>query len=88
MSARYVARYTRLHPTLWAPYKITGYPHGFHDWPDELADPVWIPTARVIRQTTACLLDLGDQRTLDDALEACWTHLASLPALTAPTGAA
>ena len=78
MTTPYVFRFTRLHPNLWAPYKITAYPYGFHDWPAELADPVWIPTVRIITNRGACLLDLGDCATLEQAIEACWTHYASL----------
>lgn len=73
-----VARFTRLHPRLWAPYSITAYPHGFHDWPEALADPVWIPTARIITHRGACLLDLGDCASLDAAIDACWRHFATL----------
>ena len=79
MPARHVARHTRLHPQLWGPYKITAYPHGFHQWPEDLADPVWEPNALVIRGDRACIIRLADQPTLDDALDACWRHLASLP---------
>ncbi|OAH45455.1 hypothetical protein AX777_17770 [Sphingobium yanoikuyae] len=78
MAAPYVARFTRLHPQLWAPYSITAYPHGFHGWPEGLADPVWIPTARVITNRGACKLDLGDCPSLDEAIDACWRHFASL----------
>ncbi|WP_174280417.1 hypothetical protein [Sphingomonas bacterium] len=79
MPARHVARHTRLHPQLWGPYKITAYPDGFHQWPEGMADPVWEPDACVIRGDVACFQRLGDQPTLEDALEACWRHLASLP---------
>ena len=79
MPAPYVARHTRLHPHLWGPYKITAYPHGFHDWPAGLAEPVWEPSALLIRGGYACFVSLGDQSTLNDALDACWRHLASLP---------
>ena len=74
----YVARYTRLHAKLWAPYSITAYPHGFHNWPEGLADPVWIPNARVITAAGAASRSLTDCPTLDAALEACWAHLATL----------
>jgi len=78
MTAPYVCRFTRLHPKLWHCYGITAYPHGFHGWPPEEAAPVWIPTARIVTARGACLLDLGDCATLEQAIEACWTHYASL----------
>ncbi|HEX7855002.1 MAG TPA: hypothetical protein VF503_15035 [Sphingobium sp.] len=74
----YVARYTQLHPQLWAPYAITAYPHGFHDWPDDLAAPVWTPNARIITPGGAASRTLGDYATLDAAIEACWAHLVTL----------
>lgn len=74
----YVAKYTRLHPRLWAPYSITAYPHGFHNWPAGLADPVWTPNARVITAAGAASRPLADCPTLDAAIEACWAHLATL----------
>lgn len=80
MPARHVARHTRLHPQLWGPYKVAAYPSGFHEWPEGLSDPVWEPNALVIRDGVACLIRLEDQPTLDDAFDACWRHLASLPA--------
>ncbi|AKH18971.1 hypothetical protein [Sphingomonas sanxanigenens] len=78
MRKPYIQRHTRLHPKLWAPYKIIAYPYGFHNWPGDLALPVWIPEARVVGPTCALLRTLGEQRTLDDAIEACWIHLAGL----------
>jgi len=78
MATPYVARFTRLHPKLWAPYGITAYPYGFHDWPPEDAAPVWIPRAHIITARGAAFLDLGDCATLEQAIEACWTHFASL----------
>ncbi len=74
----YVARYTRHHPRLWAPYSLTAYPHGFHEWPEGLAEPVWTPNARVITATDATSRPLADCDTLDDAIDACWAHLATL----------
>jgi len=81
----YVQRHTGLHPALWAPYKITAYPHGFAGAPGEPdLPPVWMPEARIIgtegrQKGHACtlLLDL-DSPSLDDALSACWEHYASL----------
>lgn len=78
MAAPYVARFTQLHPKLWAPYGITDYSYGFHDWPPEEAAPVWIPRAHIITARGAAFLDLGDCATLEQAIEACWTHFASL----------
>lgn len=78
MSAPYVFRFTRLHPKLWGPYRIIAYPHGFHDWPPEEAAPVWIPEARIINGRGAAIFGLGDCATLDEAIEACWMHFASL----------
>lgn len=76
--ARYIARYTRLHPQLWAPYSITAYPNGFHGWPAGLCDPVWIPNARIVTPGGAACRSLGDCATLDEAIEACWAHFATL----------
>lgn len=76
--AVYIARYTRLHARLWAPYSITAYPHGFHNWPDGMADPVWTPNARVITLSGAASQPLADCATLDAAIEACWAHFAML----------
>lgn len=82
-SAQWVFRTTTLHPALWAPYRLTAYPNGFAgaaggpDYP-----PVWEPSAMVIGRrngrATCCYAPLGDAATLDDALEACWAHYASL----------
>lgn len=76
--ARYVARFTRLHPRLWAPYSITAYPHGFHGWPADLRDPVWTPYAHIITTGGAATRSLGDCASMDEAIEACWAHLATL----------
>lgn len=78
MNAPYVFRFTRLHPKLWGPYRIIAYPYGFHDWPPEEAAPVWTPEARIITRRGAALRGLGDCATLEEAIEACWMHLASL----------
>lgn len=78
MAKPYIQRHTRLHPRLWAPYKIHAYPYGFHNWPGDLALPVWVPEARVVGSTCALLIRLGDQPTLDAAIDACWAHLAGL----------
>lgn len=74
----YIARYTRLHARLWAPYSITAYPNGFHNWPGKLAAPVWTPNARIITPGGAASQQLGDCPTLDAAIEACWAHFATL----------
>ena len=81
MPTRHVARHTRLHLRLLGPHKITAYPHGFHDWPKDLTEPVWEPNALVIRDGFACIIRMDDQPTLDDALDACWQHFGSLPTL-------
>jgi O-acetyl-ADP-ribose deacetylase (regulator of RNase III) len=76
--AAYVARYTRLHPCLWAPHSITAYPHGFHNWPDGLADPVWTRNARIVTSAGAAFRPSADCATLDAAIEECWVHFATL----------
>lgn len=77
----YVARHTRLHPALWAPYKITFYP-GFKGAPGEDDLPaVWMPEARIISRTTGHAASLFldyDSPSLDAAIESCWEHYASL----------
>lgn len=80
----WIYRRTNLHPALWAPYRIKAYPHGFAGAPGE-ADlpPVWEPEAMIVgRERTGrllnCFLPLGDAASLDDAIEACWAHFASL----------
>ena len=80
--APYVQRHTHLHPHLWAPYKIVAYANGFAGAPGE-ADlpPVYEPNAMVIGETGhACMRYLGEAATLDDAIEACWIHLAGITA--------
>lgn len=72
------AHLTDLHPKLWAPYSIVAYPYGFHAWPEEWADPVWEPHARVMPEAGSTSQKLGECSTLDDALAACWKHLVSL----------
>lgn len=76
--AAYVARLTNLHPKLWAPYSIVAYPYGFHEWPEEYADPVWDPHVRLITPSGPVSRSLGDCSTLDDALAACWAHFVTL----------
>lgn len=72
------ARLTNLHPRLWAPYSIVAYPYGFHAWPEEWAEPVWEPHARVFTAAGSSSQKLGECATLDDALAACWEHLVKL----------
>lgn len=74
----YVQRFTNLHPRLWHCYGITAYPNGFHDWPAEEARPVWEPYARIITARGAGYERLPDAHSVDEALENCWIHFASL----------
>lgn len=84
MGAPYLVRLTRLHPALWAPYKIIAYPHGFAGAPGEPdLPPVWTGDARVVgtapyQRGHACLQLLPDADTLDGAISECWAHYASL----------
>lgn len=76
-----VQRHTRLHAGLWAPYKLTAYPAGFYgNFTGQTGDhpPVWEAEARVIHRGKACVVRLADAATIDEALEACWTHLARM----------
>lgn len=79
----WVARYTELHPALWAPYRVIAYPYGFKGAPGEPdLPPVWMPEARIIgRNGHACLQVLDyDAPSIDSALAACWQHFAELQA--------